>query len=300
MFSPISFFRHLLLRLVLTLSSTATGLAQGLSADTLTIDTSGQEEDTVLQCVISPAVDSLTLGRRCVDSHAVKWHQQAIPGILAVGGGILVTYTTAREGLRRRLQERGRYHDVRIDDYLQYVPYAANVLVGCAGVKSKHGLGGRALMTATAALLQAGVTNAIKYTVRERRPRSGRYNSFPSGHSATVFAGAELCRIEYGWKVGGPAYAMAATVGFLRMWNDYHWYNDVLAGAAIGVLSAQAANYLYPLERKLFRPLERRIAERRATRRSNRKSEATNARMILVPSYDSMNAAPGLNFVAHF
>ncbi|MCQ2266935.1 MAG: phosphatase PAP2 family protein [Bacteroidaceae bacterium] len=279
----LSLVRNLLLYLLLAVASAATALAQ----DTLTY-------------TLSPVEDTLALGRQCQDSHRAHWHQIAVPAALAVGGGVLVTYSTAREGLRRRLQARGRNHDIHVDDYIQYAPYAANLFVGCSGVKSKHGLRGRVLMTFTAAVIQAGVTNAVKRAVREQRPRSGLPNSFPSGHTATAFTGAELCRIEYGWKVGGPAYAVAATVGFLRMWNDYHWYNDVLAGAALGVLSAQAANYLYPVERKLFRPLERRIAQRRVLRRSTCQRTTSGPRMVLAPSYDSVNAIHVLNFVALF
>jgi len=41
-------------------------------------------------------------------------------------------------------------------------------------------------------------------------------------------------------------------VGLMRMCNDRHWYNDVLAGAGIGILSARLGYWLLPLERRLF------------------------------------------------
>ena len=37
-----------------------------------------------------------------------------------------------------------------------------------------------------------------------------------------------------------------------RVYHERHWVNDVLGGAAVGILSAQAAYWLLPAERRLF------------------------------------------------
>ena len=81
------------------------------------------------------------------------------------------------------------------------------------------------------------VTYGLKYSVEERRPNGEDDNSFPSGHTAVSFAGAEFIRKEYGWRWGAPAYAAAAFVGWSRVATDDHWTHDVAAGAAIGILS---------------------------------------------------------------
>jgi membrane-associated phospholipid phosphatase len=87
------------------------------------------------------------------------------------------------------------------------------------------------------ALLRTGaVTYGLKYAVEEERP-NGKDGSFPSGHTAVTFAGAEFIRKQYGWGWGAPAYAAAGFVGWSRVATDDHWWHDVLAGAAIGVLS---------------------------------------------------------------
>lgn len=52
-----------------------------------------------------------------------------------------------------------------------------------------------------------------------------------SGHTATVFIGAELVRIEYGGWYGAGAYTIATGVAFMRMYNGRHWLHDVVAGA---------------------------------------------------------------------
>ena len=79
------------------------------------------------------------------------------------------------------------------------------------------------------------LTQTLKYAVNETRPDGGSH-SFPSGHTAAAFTGAEFIRKEYGWWWGIPAYAMATYVGWSRVDAREHYAHDVLAGAAIGIL----------------------------------------------------------------
>ena len=39
----------------------------------------------------------------------------------------------------------------------------------------------------------------------------------------------------------------------MRLYNNRHWLNDVLAGAGVGIISAQIGNWLLPLNRKIFK-----------------------------------------------
>ena len=138
------------------------------------------------------------------------------------------------------------------DDYLQYLPVTANVTMGMLGVKSRHSLKERLAVTATAYIAMGIIVNAGKYTVKERRPDSSARNSFPSGHTATSFMGAELVREEYGGIYGWSAYAVATGIAALRLYNERHWLNDVIAGAGVGILSARIGYWLLPAERRLF------------------------------------------------
>lgn len=79
-------------------------------------------------------------------------------------------------------------------------------------------------------------TYSLKFAVPEQRPNGGQ-QSFPSGHTASAFMGAEFIRKEYGWGWGTPAYLAASYVGWSRVASDNHWTHDVIAGAAIGILS---------------------------------------------------------------
>jgi membrane-associated phospholipid phosphatase len=82
-----------------------------------------------------------------------------------------------------------------------------------------------------------GVTYGLKYAVNERRPNGGS-ESFPSGHSSISFCGAEFMRKRYGWEYGLPAYAAACFVAYSRVEARAHYPHDVVAGAAIGIVSS--------------------------------------------------------------
>ena len=148
---------------------------------------------------------------------------------------------------------REEYGRVRIDNWLQYVPAAAYLVSGAfRNGGGEHGFAERLLVSATSYASMAILVNGLKYTCCRLRPDGVTANSFPSGHTATVFMGAEQIRLEYGGWAGAGAYALATGVGLLRVYNGYHWFTDVLAGAAVGIVSANIARRLLPAECKLL------------------------------------------------
>lgn len=142
---------------------------------------------------------------------------------------------------------------IHIDDYIQYLPVASHLGLGLLGVQAKHSFKERLIITATSYLAMGIIVRSLKLAINEKRPDSKARNSFPSGHTATVFMGAELVRKEYGIGYGIGAYSIAFGVAFLRLYNGRHWLNDILAGAGLGILTAQLGYWLLPLNRKLFR-----------------------------------------------
>lgn len=136
------------------------------------------------------------------------------------------------------------------DYYLQYVPLAADISLGLFGVESKNPTSDRLIAAGVGFLSEAVMVNALKYTIREERPDGSSYNSFPSGHSATAFLGAELVRHEYGWGWGAAAYSVATGVAVLRVYHQRHYWWDTLAGAGCGILAANIGYWtLKPIHR---------------------------------------------------
>lgn len=171
---------------------------------------------------------------------------------IGIGGYYLDGYNGMNNNVNDGINTwRGRRY-FHADDYLQYLPAVTYISLGFLRGTAKHPFRERLTVSITAYLTMAAMTNAGKYTFKEKRPDSTARNSFPSGHTATVFTGAELMRIEYGKWAGIASYTVAAGVAFLRLYNGRHWLNDVLAGAGIGILSARVGYWMLPLYRKWF------------------------------------------------
>jgi membrane-associated phospholipid phosphatase len=94
------------------------------------------------------------------------------------------------------------------------------------------------LQFAESTALALGSTLALKYTIRERRPNHDDHYSFPSAHSSVSFSSAEFLRMRYGCEYGIPGYAVATFVAFSRVRAKQHYLHDVIAGAAIGIVSS--------------------------------------------------------------
>jgi membrane-associated phospholipid phosphatase len=158
----------------------------------------------------------------------------------------------ARRWVQKGMATNRRYH-TSVDNYLQYVPIVESYALQLAGYKGEHNLVDRTVVLAMSYVTFAALNLGLKHTIGEKRPDSEATNSFPSGHSGTVMVGAECLRREY-WNrnrwVALSGYAMVLTTNYLRIHNNRHWINDVIAGDALGFLSTTFAYWLYP---KLFR-----------------------------------------------
>ena len=146
-----------------------------------------------------------------------------------------------------------RYHGDGIDDVLEYTPMAASFILKAAGVKCCSSWEQRLYKSGASFILCSGTTYLLKHTVHRMRPDGTDNKSFPSGHTAVAFSGATVLHKEFGktspWiSVAGYAVATVTAVDRVRR-NRHHW-GDVLAGAAIGVLSTEAGYRLGDLLNK--------------------------------------------------
>lgn len=128
-----------------------------------------------------------------------------------------------------------------------------------------------AIIWAGSLLINSIITDQLKTSFQRYRPDSGDpYNtfdwrkgpklnkSFPSAHTSNAFTTATVFATQYKtikW-VPPVAYTLASLVGLSRIYDNAHWASDILAGAAVGFLSAKAMNCLYKLAKKkiLFLP----------------------------------------------
>ena len=87
-------------------------------------------------------------------------------------------------------------------------------------------------------LIKSTVTDRLKEQIDEPRPNGRGNDSFPSGHTSNAFAHAAFIHRRYGINQAILPYAMATFVGYSRVQSKWHYTHDVLAGTAIGFLSA--------------------------------------------------------------
>ncbi|MEJ1962022.1 MAG: phosphatase PAP2 family protein [Gammaproteobacteria bacterium] len=99
--------------------------------------------------------------------------------------------------------------------------------------------------------LAALSTSIFKFAAGRRRPnettqvddwrQSG--SSFPSLHVSAAFAIgtvlAESGNDEYRWARRGIGYGLALATGYARLHDNAHWLSDTVAGAALGIATAQ-------------------------------------------------------------
>lgn len=172
-------------------------------------------------------------------------------GVVGLGSDFLQSVNSEiREEVNENIDSK-----LTVDDISQYLPAASIYGLSALGIKGKNNLRDKTIILATSYLIMGVTVEALKKTTKVERPDGSSFNSFPSGHTATAFMGAELMYQEYKdvspW-YGITGYVVAAGTGAFRIYNNRHWLTDVVAGAGIGILSTKAAYWLYPTVNNLF------------------------------------------------
>lgn len=195
----------------------------------------------------------------CVKENPYKFRGTELiaPGVLLTAGIIGLESKWVKKinrEIRDDLQKK-EHGTIKIDNVTPFVPIVGAYALNLCGVKGKHNLADMSIIYGTTYLLLAATLFPMKDFISSERPNGKNFNSFPSGHTAIAFAGAEVLRREY-WSVspwiGVGGYLFATATGFLRIYNNAHWLTDVLGGAGLGILCAEAAYWLYPAISKTF------------------------------------------------
>ncbi len=169
----------------------------------------------------------------------------------------------------------------RIDDYTQFTQFVPLYTLDLVGIKAAHNFRDRTFIVATSYIIMGQTVGNMKKAFGVERPDGSNKRAFPSGHTASAFVGAHILYKEYKdvspW-IGVAGYAVATGTGAMRVLNKRHWVSDIVAGAGVGMLSAEAGYLLLPVFHKLLRIKDR----------SNN--------LIIVPSIGMNNYGVGLAY----
>ncbi len=177
-----------------------------------------------------------------VKSRNYTYRAFVLPSALIITGAYLTVHDDIRYNVNEWRDENYSSFHTEIDNYLQFVPFA---IVGVMELSEKNSypvIHQRALHFIKTEVIMSVLTYTTKTLTKVERPDGSANNSFPSGHTAQAFAAATFLYNEYGkshsiwFTIGG--YAAATATGVLRILNDKHWISDVIAGAGVGILSA--------------------------------------------------------------
>lgn len=180
-------------------------------------------------------------------------YKQIIAPAALMSYGIIALENHALLNTNHEINEELHEHTpdkITIDNFTQYLPTASVHLLPLMGVQPRNNFRFRATSSIIANLIMGSTVRIIKATGNVWRPDMSNTHSFPSGHTATAFVGAEQVWQEYAEEsIWYPisAYAIASGTGFLRMHNNKHWFSDVAMGAGIGILSTKIAYWITPL-----------------------------------------------------
>lgn len=150
-------------------------------------------------------------------------------------------------GIERRTHHYFLEHDLflntHFDRALRWLPYAGVFAAHLCGAKTRSGWCKQVLTGTAIATVRYFVVDTIKNVSTERRPAPySDKRSFPSGHTASSFASAQFMHQELKDAMplfGCTGYLSGTVVAVLRVMKNRHWLKDVMAGAALGYLSAK-------------------------------------------------------------
>ncbi len=210
--------------------------------------------------VAQPVTDSVTyennLGKE-------RFYKKILPPLLIAGGYTALTYFCYRYE-DNHLQKEWQEHKNRVTDMISGAASPLGLsktnfigwgtTTGLAFITKNQKLKHTVYIWAGSMLINDAVTNNLKNKFQRHRPNTGdpfnsfdwqggtgRNRSFPSAHTSNIFTTATVFATMYKDKkwVVPFAYGIATMVGLSRLNDNAHWASDVLAGAAVGYLSAK-------------------------------------------------------------
>lgn len=172
--------------------------------------------------------------------------------------GLAANHSQFEKQLKIDLRNKvGNNFELKIDDYMQFVPIVEMYGAAILGVKAKNHWFDQTKYLLISNLISSTITHGIKRLTLKIRPNGSPY-SFPSGHTTFAFTNASVLYNEF--RENSPilaysGFAFATTTGVFRMINNKHWFSDVMVGAGIGILVTELVYHFEPL--KHFNPFKK-------------------------------------------
>jgi hypothetical protein len=216
-----------------------------------------QQQDTTSNVRLNPiAIKNITDEIKPEKFKAVHF----IAPVVVMGYGLATVYdhSALKEldlSTKAELREDHPKFAYHVDDYIQFAPALAVYGLNLAGIKGRHNLFNASMLYVTSSAIMGLSTHFVKRAVHRVRPDTSGYNSFPSGHTASAFAAAEFLYQEFKYKspwIGYAGYFVATATGTLRLYNNKHWFSDVVAGAGFGIASTKLGYLIYPHLKRLI------------------------------------------------
>jgi membrane-associated phospholipid phosphatase len=179
-----------------------------------------------------------------------------VPGVFAFYVGLKPAVKGIREvdkNIMSSVEKNYPDFHTNVADYLMWSPSASIYMMDAFHVKMKHNFVQHLILDAGSIL----ITGGIGYAMRKIAVRIPVYNNkgteFPSGHTANAFRGAEIIHQELKYShpvLSYSGYLVATSVGLLRIYNKNHLLTEVLAGAALGLVSTRLTYWIFDKLRK--------------------------------------------------
>jgi hypothetical protein len=122
-----------------------------------------------------------------------------IPTVL-IGYGLVGLENDAIKNFNVELKKNLNGHvneEFSVGDIVQYTPALSVYGLNSLGIKGKHNLKDRSIILGTAFIIMGTSVFGMKKITKVNRPDDSNITSFPSGHTATAFMGAEFLYQEY-------------------------------------------------------------------------------------------------------
>ena len=202
------------------------------------------------------------------DSNSIKprfYKQMIIPSLLTAYGFVALKNEELKEWdsqVKDQVWSSHPHQPNHFDDWLQYMPGFSVYVLNGLGYPGKNNLLDATRQYLLSSLLMTIVVQSTKNITKLRRPDGFGSNAFPSGHTSVGFVAAEFLNQEYKDRsifIPILGYTAAATVGYMRLYNNKHWFKDVISGAGIGIGITKLVYWVYPKIKKKFWPEKKQL-----------------------------------------